>query len=225
MYFFFRKTFILVWKDLLIDLRRKDNIPSMLSFLFMNLLIFQFAIGEDTKIFMSTLPGIIWVAFLFTGVLGLGKSFLQETESDCMGGLLIAPVDRSVLFLGKMISNTFFLLITQFIFIPSVIFLFDIELSSWMGLFFLILFGTVGLSSLGTLLSALTSSVKSKEMLLPVLIFPLMIPGLLCVVNLTEFLFFGTNIEEVWSWWKLLIGFDVILFTVSLLGFEFVIEE
>jgi len=163
--------------------------------------------------------------FFFTGVLGLGKSFLQESESDCLGGLLTSPVDRSVLFLGKMLANTLFLMITQLIFIPSVIILFGIELRSWYGLFSLILFGTVGLSSLGTLLSALTISVKGKEMLLPVLIFPLMIPSLLCVVNLTEILFFGTNQEEAWSWWKLLIGFDVILFTLSLLGFEFVIEE
>ena len=225
MLYFFRKTFVLIWKDFLIDLRRKDNIPSMLLFLIMNLLIFQFAIGEDTKIFMIALPGIIWVVFFFTGVLGLGKSFLQESESDCLGGLLTSPVDRSVLFLGKMLANTLFLMITQLIFIPSVIILFGIELRSWYGLFSLILFGTVGLSSLGTLLSALTISVKGKEMLLPVLIFPLMIPGLLCVVNLTDFLFFGTNQEEAWGWWKLLIGFDAILFTLSLLGFEFVIEE
>jgi len=222
---FLRKTVILVWKDLLIDLRRRDNIPSMLLFLTMNLLIFQFAIGEDTRIFMITLPGIIWVVFFFTGVLGLGKSFLQELESDCLGGLLSSPVERSVLFLGKMLANTLFLMITLLIFIPLVIILFGIELRSWYGLFSLVFFGTVGLSSLGTLLSALTISVKGKELLLPVLIFPLMIPGLLCVVNLTDFLFFGENQEEAWSWWKLLIGFDVILFTVSLLGFEFVIED
>ena len=222
---FLRKTVILVWKDLLIDLRRRDNIPSMLLFLTMNLLIFQFAIGEDTRIFMITLPGIIWVVFFFTGVLGLGKSFLQELESDCLGGLLSSPVERSVLFLGKMLANTLFLMITLLIFIPLVIILFGIELRSWYGLFSLVFFGIVGLSSLGTLLSALTISVKGKELLLPVLIFPLMIPGLLCVVNLTGFLFFGQNQEEAWRWWKLLIGFDVILFTVSLLGFEFVIED
>ena len=222
---FFRKTFVLIRKDFLIDLRRKDNIPTMLLFLCMNLLIFQFAIGDDTKLFMITLPGIIWVVFLFSGVLGLGKSFLQESESDCLAGLLSSPVERSVLFLGKMLANTLFLMFTQLIFISLVIILFDIELRSWCGVVVLVMFGAVGLSSLGTLLSALTVSVKGKEMLLPVLIFPLMIPGLLCVINLTNFLFYGTNQEEVWSWWKLLIGFDVILFTVSLLGFDFVIEE
>ena len=107
------KIYILVWKDFLIDIRRKDNILAMLLFLTVNFLIFKFSIGEDIKNFKHTLPGIIWVVFLFAGVLGLEKSFLQEKESGCIDGLLSAPVERSVLFLGKMLGNTFFLLITQ----------------------------------------------------------------------------------------------------------------
>jgi heme exporter protein B len=71
----------------------------------------------------------------------------------------------------------------------------------------------------------MTATVRGKEMLLPILIFPLMVPSLLCVVQITDFLFFGSHPEEVWSWWKLLLSFDVVLFTVSLLGFEFVVEE
>ena len=225
MQLFFRHTLILVWKDVLIDLRRKDNLLSMLLFAILTLLVFQFALGEDPKLFLTAFPGIIWIIFLMSGVLGLGKSFVQEMETGCMGGLLTAPVDRSVLFLGKMLANTLFLLVTQLLFMPLSLFLFKIEVGNWLELFMVLFFGTVGFSSLGTLLTAMTATVRGKEMLLPILIFPLMIPSLLCVVRLTDFLFFGSHPEEVWSWWKLLLGFDVVLFTLSLLGFEFVVEE
>ena len=142
-----------------------------------------------------------------------------------MGGLLLSPVDRSVLFLGKMLANTLFLLFTQLLFIPLCLFFFEIEVRNWLELLMVLFFGTVGFSSLGTLLTAMTSTLRGKEMLLPILIFPLMVPSLLCVVRLTDFLFFGSHSEEVWSWWKLLLGFDVVLFTLSLLGFEFIVEE
>ena len=225
MQLFFRQTLILVWKDVLIDLKRKDNLLSMILFAILTLLVFQFAMGEEPEMFQIALPGVIWIVFLMSGVLGLGKSFVQEMEAGCMGGLLLAPVDRSVLFLGKMLANTLFLLFTQLLFIPLCLFFFEIEVRNWLELLMVLFFGTVGFSSLGTLLTAMTSTLRGKEMLLPILIFPLMVPSLLCVVRLTDFLFFGAHSEEVWSWWKLLLGFDVVLFTLSLLGFEFIVEE
>jgi heme exporter protein B len=124
-----------------------------------------------------------------------------------------------------MLANTLFLLISQLLFIPLCLFLFEIEVINWLEFLMVILFGTIGFSSLGTLLTAMTSTLRGKGMLLPILIFPLMVPSLLCVVRLTDFLFFGSHPAEVWSWWKLLIGFDVILFTFSLLGYEFIVEE
>ena len=214
---FYQHIFILVWKDFLIDIRRKDNLLSMILFLFLSLLIFYFAIGEKNKLFISALPGLIWFVFLMTGTLGFVKSFVLEMETGCMGGLLTSPVDRSVLFLGKMFANTLFLLITQLLFIPSIVFLFEIEVKSWLELFLVLLLGTFGFSSLGTLLTALTLNVKGKEILLPILMFPLMIPCLLCVVRLTESLFFLENQEEVWQWWKLIFCFYAVLFTISIL--------
>ena len=222
---FFRQTLILVWKDVLIDLKRKDNLLSMLLFAILTLLVFQFAMGEEPDRFKMALPGVIWIVFLMSGVLGLEKSFMQEMENGCMGGLLLAPVERSVLFLGKMLANTLFLLISQLLFIPLCLFLFEIEVINWLEFLMVILFGTIGFSSLGTLLTAMTSTLRGKGIFLPILIFPLMVPSLLCVVRLTDFLFFGSHPAEVWSWWKLLIGFDVILFIFSLLGFEFIVEE
>jgi len=225
MQLFFRQTLILVWKDVLIDLKRKDNLLSMILFAILTLLLFQFAMEEEPEMFQIALPGVIWIVFLMSGVLGLGKSFVQEMETGCMGGLLLTPVDRSVLFLGKMLANTLFLLFTQLLFIPLCLLFFEIDVRNWFEFLMVLFFGTVGFSSLGTLLTAMTSTSRGKEMLLPILIFPLMVPSLLCVVHLTDFLFFGVHSEEVWSWWKLLLGFDVVLFTFSLLGFEFIVEE
>ena len=92
-------------------------------------------------------------------------------------------------------------------------------------LFLVLFFGTIGFSSLGTLLTVMTSTLRGKEILLPILIFPLMVPSLLCVVRLMENLFFGFQQQEVWSWWKLLVGFDIVIFTLTILVFEFVVEE
>ena len=225
MQIFFRQTLILVWKDILIDLKRKDNLLSMILFAVMALLVFQFAMGNEPAMFLNAIPGVIWIVTLMSGVLGLGKSLVQEMESGCMGALLISPVDRSVLFLGKMLANTIFLLITQLLFVPLCLFIFEIYVLSWTGLFLVLLFGTIGFSSLGTLLTVMTSTVRGKEILLPILIFPLIVPSLLCVVRLMENLFFGLHQQEVWSWWKLLAGFDIVLFTLTILGFEFVVEE
>ena len=225
MLLFFQQTLILVWKDILIDLQRKDNLLSMLLFSILGLLVFQFALGKVPEMFLIALPGVIWIVTLMSGVLGLGKSFVQEMESGCIGALLIAPVDRSVLFLGKMLANTIFLFLTQIMFVPICLFIFEIEVLSWTWLFFVLLFGTIGFSSLGTLITVMTSTARGKEILLPILIFPLMVPSLLCVVRLMENLFFGLHQQEVWSWWKLLAGFDIVLFTLAILGFEFVVEE
>jgi heme exporter protein B len=122
MQLFFRHTLILVWKDVLIDLRRKDNLLSMLLFSILTLLVFQFALGEEPEVFLLALPGVIWIVSLMSGVLGLGKSYVQEMETGCMGGLLTTPVDRSVLFLGKMLANTIFLVLSQLLFIPLCLF-------------------------------------------------------------------------------------------------------
>jgi len=217
--------FALVWKDLLIDLRRKENFISMFLFSVLTLTLFQFAMGDQPRQFLVVLPGIIWVVFLMTGVLGLSKAFQQEVETGCIRALLLSPVDRTLLFLGKMLATTLFLLLSQLFFIPLCLLFFNLVLERW-GVFMLLSFaGTLGFSALGTLLTAMTATLRGKEVLLPVLLFPLMIPCLLSVVKITAFLLFDSNAEEVNSWWQLLIGFDAILCVVSMLGFEFVMEE
>tara|TARA_Y100000031_G_scaffold138170_1_gene163863 strand:+ start:52 stop:729 length:678 start_codon:yes stop_codon:yes gene_type:complete len=221
----FRQIVILIWKDLLIDLRRRENLLSMLLFALLILLVFHFSMGRQTAIFIGLLPGVVWVVFLLSGVLGLSKSFLQEMETSCIGGLLMSPTDRSILFLGKMLATTLFLLISQILFIPLCLILYEIEVSNWIEFGLVLLTGTLGFSSLGTLLSVMTASLRGREMLLPILLFPLVVPNLLSLVHLTDHLFFGSHARTVESWWTLLLSYNVVLITLSIIGFEFVVEE
>ena len=223
---FTRQLGILIWKDVVIDIRRKENFLSMFLFSLLTLIIFNFALGDDPKFFRLMIPGIIWVVFLLAGILGLSKTFIQEVENGCMTGLLMAPIDRGQLFLGKMLSTTLFLSLVQLLIVPMFIVFFDLTLArEWWMLVLVMLSGTLGFTSLGTLLAAMTACLRGREVLLPILLFPLMTPNLISVVHITEYVFFGGQWEEVWSWWKLLIIFDVIVGTVSYLSFEFVLEE
>ena len=226
MFAFTRQLGILIWKDVVIDIRRKENFLSMFLFSLLTLIIFNFSFGDDPELFQLMVPGVIWVVFLLAGVLGLSKTFIQEVENGCMKGLLMAPIDRGNLFLGKMMSTTLFLSLVQLLTVPLFFLFFDLTLvRQWWMLVLVLLAGTLGFASLGTLLAAMTATLRGREMLLPILLFPLMTPNLLCVVHITSDIFFGGEWSEVWSWWKLLIAFDVIVGLVSYLSFEFILED
>ncbi len=226
MFAFTRQLGILIWKDVVIDIRRKENFLSMFLFSLLTLIIFNFSFGDDPELFQLMIPGVIWVVFLLAGVLGLSKTFIQEVENGCMKGLLMAPIDRGHLFLGKMMSTTLFLSLVQLLTVPLFFLFFDLTLvRQWWMLVLVMLAGTLGFASLGTLLAAMTATLRGREMLLPILLFPLMTPNLLSVVHITSDIFFGGVWSEVWSWWKLLIAFDVIVGIVSYLSFEFILED
>ncbi|MBF0237391.1 MAG: heme exporter protein CcmB [SAR324 cluster bacterium] len=222
---FFQSTFILIWKDLIIDLRKKEQFISMFFFAFLTLLIFYFASADNPGLFKKSISGIIWVVFLLSGILGLNKSFGQEVDNDCIGGLLLTPVDRSALFLGKLLSNAIFMLMIQAMIIPLCIVFFGTTPQLIGELILVLMAGTLGFCSLGTLLAAMSASLKGKEILLPILLFPLMIPNLMCVVKITTYVFAPEMTEFPMAWWKLLIIFDVLFSVVSLLGFEFISES
>ena len=217
---------ILAWKDVLIDLRRKENLLSMFFFSLTTIILFNFAIGENTRTFRPLVPGIMWVIFLLAGVLGLGKAFQQEAENDSMNGLLLTPISRGSLFLGKMFGTTMFLSLVQLFVVPLFVVFFDMEPVGGFGpLALAMLAGTIGFTALGTLLAGMTSAIRGREVMLPILLFPLIVPNLISVVKITSFIFFGGDPDPILSWWKLLIGFDTILCVFSYLCFEFVLED
>jgi len=138
----------------------------------------------------------------------------------------MTPLDRGNLFLGKMLGTTLFLSLVQLLIVPMFILFFEVSLSEEWWLLALVMFaGTFGFTALGTLLAGMTATLRGREMLLPILLFPLITPNLISVVHITSYVFFGGNWDEIFPWWKLLMAFDVVISVVSYLSFEFILEE
>jgi len=213
------------FKDIKLDLRSMENFISMLFFSVIILLIFAFALPADEKNHQLLSPGIFWVTFLLSGLLSLNKTFQMEKDNACMDAMLLTPISRGAIFLGKMTGNLTFILAIQAILIPIFSLLFYSQiLDYFFPLMLLSLIAAVGFSSLGTLLSGMTSDLRFKEILLPVLLFPLLIPLLLAAVKITQAILAGEGLQGELDWLKLLLGFDGIFLVISYLTFDFVME-
>jgi len=286
-----RQIGILVWKDAITDLRRKEHWLAMFFFAVLTLLLFHFALdagqdpryritprvverlggqgvaraaellapvlgrsfpssaavldalagiaaadlGAEQRVALLTLaredavqeaaPGLIWVAFVLAGVLGLAKSFSQEREQGSLEGLLLTPVPRGVLYLGKMLGNALFLAVLLALLVPLAGLLLGVDLRGAAGpLALALLGGVLGFSALGTLLGGITAQVAGREVLLPLLLFPLLVPLLLVEVHLTQAILAGEPLTGQWPWLRLLAAFDGVFLVVSYLVFDSVME-
>jgi heme exporter protein B len=171
-------------------------------------------------------PALLWLAFLFTGTLGLAQLFQAERENHCLDALLLSPLDRGALFLAKTGFNLLLMLLVELVVIPLFWILFN--LPSWNllpRLFLVTLLGTVGFCVLGTIMSALTLRARARELLLPLVLFPLMIPVILATIRCMENVMRTGTFGDALPWLKLLLGFDVIFITVGVLIFDWVIES
>jgi heme exporter protein B len=212
-------------KDLKVDFRSKENFISTFFFALVILLIFKFSIGNEKEIIKTVAPGIYWATFLLASILALSKTFQLEKDNACMEALVLFPIDRGVIFLGKMGACFIYILIVQIFVIPLFGLFFYNELFSFFGEFLIVcVLATFGFTSLGTLLAAITTDLRFSDILLPVLLFPLLVPLLLASINLTEALFNGQSIFDKADWLKLLLGFDGIFFIASYLTFDFVMD-
>jgi heme exporter protein B len=187
------------------------------------ILLFSFSFDLRVERAVQVAPGMLWVAFTFAGMLGLARSFVLERDQGCLDGLLLCPVDRSILYLGKMLSNLLFISVTEVIILPLCFALFN--LSFRFSLLPVILLGTIGFSAVGTLVSAMTVHARAREVMLPILLFPVVMPALIAAVKLTAGVLDGQAWSEMRNWLQLLVGFDVIFTTLSYLAFEYIVEE
>jgi len=220
-----RDSSTIFYKDLRLDLRSLENFFAMLFFSLIIILVFAFALPTDNASQALVAPGVFWVTFLLAGILSLNKSFQIEKDNHSMESMLLAPISRGAIFLGKMSWNIVFIQIIQ----ALVILIFSLLFSKaflihFPELMLLNLVTSIGFSSLGILLSGLTTDLRFKEILLPILLFPLLVPLLLASVKITQDILGGSGLENVFDWLKLLVGFDVIFIVVSYLTFEFVME-
>lgn len=221
---FFRQLYAILAKEIAVEWRTKETLSAMLVFALLVLVIFNFAFdlqGVDIRVLG---PGILWVAFCFSGILGLGRSFAQERDKGSLEGMLLAPVDRGAMFLGKAIANLLFIVIMEAVTLPLFVILFNVTLD-WFPLIGYILLGTVGFAGVGTLLSAIAASTRMREVMLPVLLFPVLVPLLVASVKITQGALQNVPFSDYQGWFTLLAAFDLIFLTVAYLVFEFVVEE
>jgi heme exporter protein B len=223
---YLRKILAIVWKDVVAELRTKEMFSAMFVFAVLVIVIFLFAFnlrvsGERVR---EVAPGALWVAFVFAGVLGLNRAFVLEKDRGCLEGLLLAPVDHTAIYFGKLISTVLFMLVVEALTLPVFtaffgVNLFDVRLAG------VILLGTLGFAGVGTMLSAMTAQTRAREVLLPILLLPIAAPVLIAAVQITAAVLDGVAMSEVANWWRVLVAFDLIFPAVAFMTFDYVVKE
>ena len=213
-----------VWKDLQAELRSRELFSAMLVFSLLIILIFNFALELDIKTRQSVTAGVLWSTFVFAGTLGLNRSMAIEKDRGCLDGLLLAPVDRSAIYFGKVISNLAFMLIVEVIILPVYSMLYNINLFR-PGLLLVILLGSIGYAGVGTLLAAMSVQTRTRDILLPILLFPVIIPVLLAAVKASNGFLEGAEFSEILLPLNILIVYDIIFISLAFMFFENVVEE
>jgi heme exporter protein B len=221
---YLRAVAALLWKDLAAELRSKELISSMLVFALLVILIFNFALLLDRAGREDVAAGVLWVTTAFTGTLGLNRSLAQEKDRGSLDGLLLAPVDRSVLYFGKALGNLLFILMVQVIMLPVFTVLFDVPMLQPL-LLLVVLLGSIGYSAVGTLLASLAVHSRSRDVMLPILLFPVAVPVLISAVRASSGVLAAAGLDEISPWLNLLLVYDVIFVAVAFMVFEYVVEE
>ena len=223
---FARRAWVVVWKDLLVERRSKETLNALFFFSLLLLFVFQFALGPDRERLAATLPGLLWLGFILAGLLGLGRTFVLERENDCWEGLLLAPGDKSAIYVGKLAGNLLLMLVVEAMLLALFVIFFNLEIAAALpGLALVVLLGTVGLAAVGTLFAAMTAQVRARELLFPVLLLPVQVPVLLGTVKATEAVLLGEPLGAVAHWLKLLAAADVIYVAAGVLTFDFLLES
>ncbi len=214
----------LLWKDLLIELRSRDAIVAMMVFGILALTVFNFAFELRAESVILVAPGVLWVAVLFAGVLGLGRAFTHERERGSMEGLLLCPADRGTIFAAKFLTNLAFIVAAEIVIVPVYDSFFGVA-ALRPGVVAVILLATIGFAAVGTVFGAMSVNTRAKEVMLPVLLLPIVTPLIIGAVRATGILIDGGAFSETWTWVNLLIAVDVVYLAVSFLVFEFVLED
>jgi heme exporter protein B len=221
-----KQAYLLLWKDLLLELRRRDSLLTMFFFGTLQLFVFHFAFDMPPDKVAELAPALLWLAFIFTGTLGLAQLFQAERDNHCLDALLLSPLDRGALFLAKTGFNLILMLLVEMVVIPLFWILFNLPAWNLLPQLFLVtLLGTVGFCVLGTITAAITLRARARELLLPLVLFPLMIPVILATIRCMETVLKTGSFGDATVWLRLLIGFDVIFLTVGVLIFDWVIES
>jgi heme exporter protein B len=222
---FLRMALVVMIKDLRAEIRTKEAINASFAFALVILLLFSFAFDPEADTTKALSGGLLWIVFAFAGTLVLNRSFARELPNDCLDALVAAPISGAALFLGKAFANFVLVLSMELISLPIFGIFYNVRWTrQFWGLMLVLVLATWGLTVIGTIFSALTVNIRLREVMLPMLVYPIMVPALLGAMQLTMVLMAGQPIgPESMAWLKMLIGFDVVFTAVSLILVESVL--
>jgi heme exporter protein B len=220
---FFRVVYSIVVKDLQAEFRSRELLSLMVIFALLSLLIFSFALELDRIAREESISGVLWVTVAFASIIGLNRSLTLEREQSNLDAMLIAPIHRAAIFVGKMAGNFLFALIVGALLVPIAALLYNVQLfSAWLAV--ALLLGTLGLSAVGTLLATMTAQTRTRESLLPVVMLPLALPVVLTAVRATTGILSAQPSADWLGWLQLLAFVDAAYFAACFVMFEFVVE-
>jgi heme exporter protein B len=214
----------IVQKDLQAELRSRELLATMLLFALLSVLVFSFALQLNRLAQEEAVAGVLWVTVIFASILGLNRSMAMERENGSIDAMLLAPVHRGAIFLGKLIGNLIFTLTVGLLLLPLMSLLYNMNLFKLWLLGILVL-GVLGISITGTLLAAMTVQTRAREALLPIVMLPVVLPVMLAAVNASNGIIANLPFSDWATWPQVLIAVNLIYFVLSLLIFRFVIEE
>ena len=219
-----RPILALLWKDILLETRTKDIVVAVMVFSLLVIVVFSFALDPAPHMVALIAPGVLWVAIVFGGVLGLTRSFALEKDRGNFQGLLLAPVSRDAIFFGKMMSNFLFMLLVEAVVIPVFAVLFDISLAA-PALVPVAVLATLGIATVGTVFSAMAVNTRAREVMLPLLFFPVALPVIVAAVEASGVAIRGGELSDLARWLSLLAAFDAVFLVVCPVAFHLVVEE
>ncbi len=215
--------FAIIWKDLVLEARRRETVVSLFVLGVLMLVVFNFAIEITPANVGELAPGMLWVAVVFSATLGLSRTFLVERENGAMTALLLAPIDRGSLYLAKFTVNLILMLVFEALLLPVFLLFFGYGIGmETLHLAAVLTAGTIGLAATGTLFALAALGTRAREMMLPLIVLPLQIPLVIAAVRATHMVLSGQPIWELGSWGTILVAFDVLFVTLGWLAFEFV---
>lgn len=219
------KILVLVGKDVLNEARTKEVVTSVFIFAFLAVLVFALTMEQDPATIRTVAPGMLWVSFTFAGVLGFNRSFVQEKERACLDGLMLCPIPREAIYWGKLLGNLVFMLVVEIIILPIFFGLFNLPFGFFPEVALVVLVTTLGFVSVGTLFSAMSVNTRARDIMMPILFLPVVIPVLIAAGKSTGIILNGGGWSDVSSWMEMVLAFDVIFMVTSSYLFRFAIEE
>jgi len=223
-----RESLAVIWaigrKDLLLETRNKDIIVAVSAFALLVLMVFTFAIDINQINAKLTGPGILWASIAFAGVTGLNRAFALELEGNTLEALMLAPISRDLIYVGKMFGNFLFLTASQIIVVPIFAVLFNLTVLRW-EMLVISLLTTIGFSAIGTLFAAMSMRVRAREVMLPLLFLPVVTPLIMAAVESTSHVVNDGSWPEIAQWIQLALAFDIAFIVISAFIFQQILED